>query len=66
MDANEESRQLLTINTERSLCRYNRLVYGVASAPAIWQCSMDTVLQGLDGVKFIIHDMLVAGKTCVI
>ena len=47
----EQSRDLLTINTEKGLYRYNRLVYGVASAPAIRQWTMDTILQGLPGVK---------------
>ena len=63
MEVDEESRPLLTINTERGLYRYNRLVYGVASAPVVWQRSMDTVLQGLDGVKCIIDDMIVTGKS---
>ena len=62
VEVDEESRPLLTINTERGLYRYNRLVYGVASAPAVWLRSMDTVLQSLDGVKCIIDDMIVTGK----
>lgn len=33
----EKSRDLRTINTENGLYRYNRLVYGVDSAPTIWQ-----------------------------
>ena len=59
----EQSRDLLTINTEKGLYRYNRLVYGVASAPAIWQRTMDTILQGLPGVKCIIDDMIITGAT---
>ncbi|XP_062620772.1 uncharacterized protein K02A2.6-like [Saccostrea cucullata] len=62
MEVEEDSRPLLTINTEKGLYRYNRLVYGVASAPAIWQRSMDMVLQGLPGVKCIIDDMIITGK----
>ncbi|XP_062606687.1 uncharacterized protein K02A2.6-like [Saccostrea cucullata] len=63
MRVNEESRNLLTINTEKGLYRYNRLVYGVASAPAIWQRTIDTVLQGLTGVKCIIDDMIITGSS---
>ena len=63
MEVDEELRPLLTINTEWGLYRYNRLVFGVASAPAIWQRLMDTVLQGLDGVKCIIDGMIVTGKS---
>ncbi|KAL5018941.1 hypothetical protein ScPMuIL_004663 [Solemya velum] len=63
MEVDDDSRPLLTINTEKGLYRYNRLVYGVASAPAIWQRAMDTILQGLTGVKCIIDDMIITGKT---
>jgi hypothetical protein len=35
MTVAEKSRDLLMINTEKGLYRYNRLVYGVGSAPAI-------------------------------
>ncbi|XP_033758151.1 uncharacterized protein K02A2.6-like [Pecten maximus] len=63
MEVEESSRDLLTINTEKGLYRFNRLVYGVASAPAMWQRAMDTVLQGLKGVQCIIDDMLITGST---
>ena len=62
MEVSVDSCPLLTINTEKSLYRYNRLVFGVASAPAIWQRSMDMVLQGILGVKCIIDDMIITGK----
>ena len=63
MEVDEASRPLLTINTEKGLYRYNRLVYGIASAPAIWQRSIDIVLQGLKGVKCVIDDMVITGST---
>ncbi|XP_056008456.1 uncharacterized protein K02A2.6-like [Ostrea edulis] len=63
MTVDDESRKLLTINTEKGLYRYNRLVFGVASAPAIWQRTIDTVLQGLAGVKCIMDDMIITGTS---
>ena len=62
MKVDEASRPLLTINTEKGLYRYNRLVYGIASAPAILQRSIDIVLQGLKGVKCLIDDMVITGS----
>ncbi|XP_041376823.1 uncharacterized protein K02A2.6-like [Gigantopelta aegis] len=63
MEVDEKSRDLLTVNTEKGLYRFNRLVYGIASAPAIWQRAMDTVFQGLSGVKCIIDDMIITGRS---
>ena len=59
----DEARKFLTINTHRGLYRYNRLPFGVASAPALFQRTMDTILQGLDGVICYIDDILISGKT---
>ena len=56
----EESRPYLTINTHRGLYRYNR---GVASAPAVFQKTMDTILRGLKGVICYIDDILITGVT---
>ena len=37
MEVDEASKSLLTINTHKGLFRFNRLPFGIASAPAIWQ-----------------------------
>ena len=50
LELDEKSQQLVTINTHKGLYRYRRLPFGVASAPAIFQKTMDTVLQGLNHV----------------
>ena len=57
------SRKLVTINTHRGLFHYNRLPFGVASAPALFQRAMDTILQGLPNVICYIDDILVSSST---
>ena len=44
MSLKESSRELVTVNTRRGLYCYTRLPFGVASAPALFQQTMDTVL----------------------
>ena len=62
MEVEEESQEYLTINTHQGLYRYNRLVFGITSAPAIWQRSMDQILEGVEGTSCILDDMIITGK----
>ena len=59
----EESRKLVTVNTHLGLFRYCRLPFGIASAPAIFQHAMDTLLKGIPHVICYIDDLLVTGLT---
>ena len=58
----EESCELVVINTHIGLFSYTRLPSGVASAPALFQWAMDSILQGIAGVICYINDILVTGK----
>ena len=59
----EASQELVTINTHRGLYRYTRLPFGVSSAPAIFQRTMETLLRDLPMVVVYIDDILVAGRS---
>ena len=57
------SKRYTTINTHKGLFRYNRLPFGVASAPAIFQRTMDSLLQDLPQVCVYLDDILITGPT---
>lgn len=58
----EESKELLTISTHKRLFRYNRLLYGIASAPAIFQRLIESVVD-IPNVQVILDDMIITGAT---
>jgi hypothetical protein len=57
----QDSKKYTTINTHKGLYQYTRLPFGIASAPAIFQKTMDTILQGIPHVCCYIDDILVTG-----
>ena len=63
IELEEELKKLVTINTPKGLFQYNRLPFGISSAPAIFQRCMETLLQGCDGTSVYIDDILVSGST---
>ena len=62
-EMDEVSHKVLTINTHRGLFWYNRLAYGVASALAILERTMEQVLQDISGMQVMLDDIFVTDKT---
>ena len=59
----EASCKFVMINTHQGLYKYTQLPFSIASAPAIFQKTMDTILRGMPGVICYIDDILITGKT---
>jgi hypothetical protein len=59
----ETSKPLVTITTHKRLYRYNRLPFGITTAPAIFRRTMENLLQRIDGVPVYLDDILVTGQT---
>ena len=63
MCIDNKSKKLVTINTHRGLFEYNRLPFGVSTAPAIFQRTIDSLLQGIPNVCVYLDDILITGKS---
>lgn len=59
----EKSTEYVTVNTHKGLYRYNRLPFGVSSAPSIFQWTMENLLQGIRGMSVYIDNILITGPT---
>lgn len=58
---NEDSRNLVIINTQRELYHYNCQPFGVSSAPGIFQRVMESLLGSIPGVVVYLDDILITG-----
>lgn len=58
----ERSREYTVVNTHRGLFKYNRLVYGLASSPGIFQKLMVSLFDGLPDVMVFYDDILIKSK----
>lgn len=57
-----ESRECVTVNTHKGLFAYTRLPFGVSSSPAIFQRTIEGILQGIPHVTVYLDDILVSGR----
>ena len=58
----EESSKLLCISTHKGLFKFNRLAFGVKTAPAVFQQIIDTMLAGLDFLIGYLDDILMRSQ----
>ena len=65
LKVDNESQEILTINTHMGLFRFNRVPFGLASAPAGFQAIMDQILHGLSNTAWYLDDIIVAGNSIV-
>lgn len=59
----DESAELLTINTLKGLYRVRRLPFGVSAAPGLFQRVVDSLISGIPGVVAYLDDIIISGKT---
>ncbi len=58
----KESRPLTTFISPFGWYCFNKLPFGISSAPELFQRRMNAILEGLEGVTCLIDDILVYGK----
>ena len=63
MEMDDDSKPLLTLSTHKGLYQLNRLGFGVASAPALWQQTMDRILQGIPRTECLLDDVITTGES---
>ena len=51
----------MVVNAHKGLYRYNRLPFGVAPTPGIFQRVMECLLKGILGVIVYLDDILITG-----
>ncbi|XP_048257829.1 uncharacterized protein K02A2.6-like [Haliotis rufescens] len=59
LELTDRSKPLQVINTHKGLYEYQRLSFGIATAPSIFQSIMDQVLQGIPGAESLLDDILI-------
>ena len=63
MEVDEDTQLFLSIPTHKGLYFFKRLAFGVASAPAIWQQTMEQILQGIPVTQCLLDDIVITGRS---
>ena len=59
---NEESANLTCFNTPFGRYKFNRMPFGITSAPEVFQRTMELLFEDIDGCEIIVDDILVWGR----
>ena len=60
----DDSKEIVTVNTHKGLFYYQHLPFGVSSAPGIFQRTMETILAGMPQVLvYLDDDILITGSS---
>lgn len=62
LELHPDSRSITTFTTHCGLYQYKRLMFGISSAPEVYQHVIQQSLQGCEGVANISDDIIVHGK----
>ena len=63
IELENKSREIATFATHMGLFRYKRLMFGITSAPELYQHIIQQILQGCDGAYNISDDIIVHGRS---
>ena len=62
LEVDPESQKYLVISTHKKLFRYTRLLFGFHGTPAIFQSTIEAILQGLPGIIVYLGDILITER----
>ena len=62
LELDDHSKELTVINTPFGLFCYDRMPFGIANAPAVFQKTIDQVLAGIDNCIAYLDDILIRGS----
>lgn len=63
IELDDKSKNLLCINTHKGIYQFQRLPFGVKSAPGIFQQIMDQLINGIQGASAYLDDVIITGNT---
>ena len=62
LELDEDSKEFTVINTQKGLFKYNRLCFGISSAPGIFQREMERLFRNYPGVFCYLDDILISAS----